>query len=212
MSTLECVGAEQRSWLHGISWQTYLNLRDLPENEHIRMTYSRGELEIMSPSKTHEQYAYLMSRLIDVWTEEMNIDIQSCRTVTFKREDLQHGLEPDNCFYVANEALVRSKRELDLGIDPPPDLAIEVDLGGGAMNKLPMYAAFGVPEVWRFDGRTLRVFALASDGRYQQRPSSVSFPALPLAEIEKVLAKLGTASDTALVRSFRRWVLTQIAT
>jgi len=174
------------------------------------MTYDQGELEMMSPSKTHEQYASLIDRLLQVWTLEWNIDIQSCRTVTFKREDLRRGLEPDNCYYVANEAIVRSKTELDLTVDPPPDLAIEIDLFGGAMNKLAIYAAFGVPEVWRFDGRILRLFVLGEDGRYQERPSSLSFPNLPPAEMEKVLAQLGAASETALVRSFRQWVQTQM--
>ena len=170
MATVENVQAEQRFLLHGVSWQTYVGLRDSPENEHVRMTYDRGEMEIMSPSKTHEQYASLIGLLLHTWTLEQDIDIQSCRTVTFKREDLQRGLEPDNCYYVANEARVRSKTELDLTLDPPPDLAIEIDLGGGRMRKLAMYAAFGVPEVWWFDGRNLRVFALDQNGQYQPRP------------------------------------------
>jgi Uma2 family endonuclease len=209
MATVECLQAEQRFRLHGISWQTYLELRDAPENEHVHMTYDCGELEMMWPSKTHEQYASLVDLLIHVWAWQWNIDIQSCRTVTFKRDDLQRGLEPDNCYYVANEAIVRSKTELDLTVDPPPDLAIEIDLFNGGMNKLAMYAAFGVPEVWRFDGRSLQIFALAEDGQYQRCSASVSFPNLPPAEIEKVLAQLGTASETALVRSFRQWVQTQ---
>jgi Uma2 family endonuclease len=209
MATIECVGAEQRLQLRGISWQTYLELRDSPENEHIDMTYNQGELEMMSPSKTHEQYASLIDRLLHAWTLEWNIDIQSCRTMTCKREDLQRGFEPDNCYYVRNEAVVRSKTKLDFSVDPPPDLAVEIDLGDSGTAKLTIYAAFGVPEVWWFDGRALRVFAIGDNGQYQQRPSSVSFPNLLPAEVEKVLARLGTASETALVRSFRQWVLTQ---
>jgi Uma2 family endonuclease len=208
VATVECTGAEQRFRLYGVLWQIYLELRDAPENDHVHMTYDGGELEMMSPSKLHEQYACLISRLIDAWTEELNIDIQSCRTVTFQREDLQRGLEPDNCYYVANESVVRSKTELDFAVGPPPDLAVEIDLGGGAMDQLKTYAAFGVPEVWRFDGRALRVFVLGDDGQYQQRPSSLSFPKLPPAEIEGVLARLETASETALVRSFRQWIRT----
>jgi Uma2 family endonuclease len=212
MSTVERVSAEQRFVLHGISWQTYLNLRESPENEHVHMTYDQGELEMMSPSRTHEQYASLIALLIHAWAEERNLDIQNCRTMTFKREDLQHGLEPDNCYYVANELLVRSKPELDLTFDPPPDLAIEIDLYSGKFGKLALYAAFGVPEVWRFDGRKLTLYVLDAEGRYQPSSGSASFPGLPPAEIERVLAKLGTASETALVRSFRDWVRTTWAT
>jgi Uma2 family endonuclease len=206
MSTVEHVGTEQRFLLHAVPWDIYLQLRDAPENEHVHMTYDRGELEMMSPSKTHEQYASLMERLLHTWTMEQGIDIQSCRTMTFKREDLQHGLEPDNCYYIANEALVRNHSELDLTADPPPDLAVEIDLSGSARrSKLAMYAAFGVPEVWWFDGTALSIFALA-EGQYQERPTSVSFPNLPPAEIERVLGKLGMASETTLVRSFRDWM------
>lgn len=211
MSTVECIGEEQRFRLHGVPWQTYLELRDAPENEHVHMTYNQGDLEMMAPSKSHEQFASLIDHLLRIWTLEWNVDIQNCRTVTFKREDLQHGLEPDNCYYVANEALVRSKRDLDLTVDPPPDLAVEVDLGGGAMDKLAMYAAFGVPEVWRFDGRKLQIFVLGQDGRYQECSSSASFPKLQPTEIENVLAQLGTASETTLLRSFRQWVQTQVS-
>jgi Uma2 family endonuclease len=212
MSTFERVPAEQRFVLHGISWQTYLNLRESPENEHVHMTYDQGELEMMSPSRTHEQYASFIARLIEVWTEERNIDIVSCRTMTFKREDLQHGLEPDNCYYVANELLMRSKAELDLTIDPPPDLAIEIDLYSGKFGKLALYAAFGVPEVWRFDGRKLTLYLLDAEGRYQPSSGSASLPGLPPVESERVLGQMGTASETALVRSFRDWVRTRTST
>jgi Uma2 family endonuclease len=206
MSTVERSHAEQRFLLRGISWQTYQELRDVGENEHVRMTYRGGELEMMSPSKTHEQYASLIDLVIHAWAWDRGIDIQSCRTVTFSREDLQRGLEPDNCYYVANEPLVRNHPELDLTNDPPPDLAVEIDLGGSNRDKLSLYAAFGVPEVWWFDGRVLQVFVLAADGQYQQQTTSPTFPALSTAEIERVLAKLGTASETALVKSFRDWV------
>jgi Uma2 family endonuclease len=212
MATVECVGTEQKFRLHGVSWQTYLELRDAPENDHVHMTYDQGELEMMSPSKTHEQYASLIDRLLHAWTLELNIDIQSCRTMTCKREDLQRGFEPDNCYYVAHEAVMRSKTELDLSVDPPPDLAIEIDLGGRGTAKLAVYAAFGVPEVWWFDGQSLRVFVLVEGGRYEHRPVSATFSGLPPAEVENVLGKLGTASETALVQSFRQWVLTRTAT
>ena len=203
MSTVEHSQAEQRFLLRGISWQTYQELRDVRENEHVHMTYRGGELEMMSPSKTHEQYASLIDLLIHAWAWDRAIDIQSCRTVTFSREDLQRGLEPDNCYYVANEPLVRNHSELDLTNDPPPDLAVEIDLSGSKRDKLALYAAFGVPEVWWFDGHSLQVFVLAADGQYEQQSASAAFPALPTAEIERVLAKMGTVSETTLVKSFR---------
>ncbi len=168
MSTVENIPLEQRFLLHGVSWRIYQDLRDAPENEHVRMTYQGGDLEMMAPSKSHEQYASLIDRLLHVWTLERGIDIQSCRTMTCKREDLRRGFEPDNCYYVANEALVRNHPELDLTVDPPPDLAVEVDLSGKGRDKLAVYAAFGVPEVWWFDGRRLQV----SFSNTKPRPST----------------------------------------
>jgi Uma2 family endonuclease len=210
MATAEFVQTEPRFLLHGVPWREYTALRELPENRHVRMTYDRGDLEMMSPSKWHEQLSYLIGRLIDAWTEELGIDVQSCRTVTFRREDLQRGLEPDNCYYIAHEPQVRRKKELDLSLDPPPDLAVEIDVTASAIEKMPVYEAYGVPELWRFDGEALQIHVLGADGRYASRQASVAFPQLPPAEIARVLQQLGTASDTTLVRSFRKWVRTVI--
>jgi Uma2 family endonuclease len=206
MTTVEAVHREQRFLLPGVPWQTYLALRAQSENEHVRMTYDRGVLEMMTPSKRHEQFGYLIGRLIDVWTEELGIDVQSCRTVTFKREDLQRGLEPDNCYYIANEPAVRNRGELDLASDPPPDLAVEIDLGSSATDKMSLYAAFKVPEVWLYDGEKLRFYVLDANDSYISSQSSRSLPKLSPAEIENVLNQLGSASETTLVRAFRKWV------
>src|SRR3989304_806860 len=152
MTTIGSIQRDNRFLLPAVPWQAYIALREQSENEHVRMIYDRGVLEMMTPSKRHEQYGYLIGRLIDVWTEELKIDVQSCRTVTFKREDIQRGLEPDNCYYIAHELTVRDKVELDLSVDPPPDLAIEIDLGSSVTDKMALYAAFNVPEVWLYDG------------------------------------------------------------
>jgi len=211
MTTVEQIQREQRFVLRGVSWPTYEALRDAPENYHVRMTYDRGDLEIMSPSKSHERYAYFIGRLIDVWTEELNIDVQSCRIMTFKREDLDRGLEPDNCYYVEHEPQMRQKTELDLAIDPPPDLAIEVEVSAPVIRKMPLYAAFGVPEVWRFDGETLQVHRLNPAGQYEPRDGSVCLPRFPIAQVLDVLRQVNTASETALVRSLRDWVRKHLA-
>jgi Uma2 family endonuclease len=183
-----------------------MELRNSGENLHIRMTYHQGTLEMMAPSKRHEHFGYFLGRLIDVWTEERNIDVQSCRTMTFRREDLQCGFEPDNCYYIAHEAAIRNKDELDLSFDPPPDLAVEIDLSGSALDNLEIYAAFRVPEVWRYDGENLFIHLLGADGKYEASPNCNCLPGLPIREIEDLMQKLGSASDTELIRQFRRLV------
>lgn len=206
MATAEVIPRERRFLLRGVGWRTYVSLREAPENYQVRMTYHRGDLEIMSPSKSHELFAALLGRFIDAWTEELDIDIQSCRTVTFSREDLECGLEPDNCYYVQNEPLVRNKTELDLAADPPPDLAVEVELTRKAVCKMPLYAAFGVPEVWRYDGLNLQVFQRDPQGEYVERDTSRVLPEFPLDEVERLLGLVAKDRETALVRSFRNWV------
>jgi Uma2 family endonuclease len=198
----QSVPAERRFLLEGIPWETYLSLRESPENDHVRMTYDQGDLEIMSPSQRHEQYAYLIGRLIDVWTEEHDIDLGACRTMTFQRADLQKGLEPDNCYYLENEPVVRGK-EIDLAVDPPPDLALEVETTRGWVGKLPLYAAFGVPEVWHYRRGILTILRLGADGCYAPADASGALPGFPMSEAMRLLSRLDE-DDTALVRTFRK--------
>src|SRR5579863_7725005 len=100
---------ESRTLLRNVTWQQYVALRDSAEHEHERMTYDRGRLELMSQSRLHERVSYLIGRCVDVWTEEQRIAVASCRSTTFRRQDLLRGLEPDNCYYIEHEAAVRDR-------------------------------------------------------------------------------------------------------
>ena len=159
----------------------------------------------MSLSKRHEQCGNLLGVLIEIWAMELNIDIQSCGSMTFQREDLDRGLEPDKCYYVQNEPLVRGSDAADFSRDPPPDLAVEICITRSAIDKMPIYAAFRVPEVWRYEARRLRVYCLGPDGAYEPAAGSACFPNFPLAEAERLLARIGEDSQTVLTRSFRDW-------
>jgi Uma2 family endonuclease len=206
MATANAAHTEQRFLLQGVPWTAYQSLREAPENAHVRLTYDRGELELMSPSQLHEQYAHLIGRMIDAWTEEQNVDVMGCRTTTFRSEDLGRGLEPDNCYYIEHEPQVREREEVDLSVDPPPDLAIEIELSRPAIDELAIYAALGVPELWRFDGRKFDVFRLSPDRSYQPANASGCLPGIPLGAMLDVLARLTTASETTLIREFRAHV------
>jgi Uma2 family endonuclease len=197
--------AEGRTVLRGVPWRTYADLRKLPENYRLHMTYDRGTLEITSPSPKHEGAASIIARLIAVWTEELNIPIRSLGEMTCSREDIDRGFEPDKCYYVQNEPRMWDKMDIDLSIDPPPDLAIEVEISRSSVNKMEIYAAFGVPELWRLDRRRLRVYELV-EGEYQPRKSSLCFPQLPMAQLQRVVGRVGKVRETELIRSFRTWV------
>ncbi len=126
--------------------------------------------------------------------------------MTCKREDIEKGFEPDKCFYVQNEPRMWQKLEIDFSIDPPPDLAIEIEMSRSAMQKITsIYTAFGVPEVWRFDGHRLQVYEFI-EGGYQPRESSLAFPRLPLENVEELARQVGQVRELPLIRGFRRWV------
>lgn len=165
----------------------------------------------MTLSHGHERCSSLLGRFVEVTTEELNMPMQSGGSTTFGREELERGLEPDRCYYLENEPLVRDKDEIDLETDPPPDLAIEVDVSRSSLDRMGIYAAIRVPEVWRFDGETLRVFRLNKRGKYAEAARSQHFPFLPLSEVAQFLQRRTEMDETSLVRSFRRWVRGQIA-
>jgi Uma2 family endonuclease len=205
MATISTVSNEARNVLYEIAWHTYLELRENSENYHLRMTYDQGVLELMSPSPRHEGYARYIDFIIGIWTEELNIPVRGLRQMTCKREDIAKGLEPDDCYYVQNEARVRNKIEIDFAADPPPDLAVEVEVSQSSVRKSPVYAALGVRELWRYDGQILRIFELV-DGQYESREGSVCFPNFPVAKAEELIRQIGEIDDTTFKRRFRRWV------
>jgi len=189
--------------LHGISWKLYRKLRRMPENYNLRMTYDRGELEIMSPSAEHEGIATLLGNLITIWAVERNTPIRSCRTMTIRRSLLGRGFEPDNCYYVQHEPQMWDKKRINFKLDPPPDLAIEVEVTRKLLNKTEIYAAFRVPELWCWTGNALKVLGLSSGAQYVARETGLCFPTFPLAKAQEIVRQLGTAHETDLVLSFR---------
>ena len=156
--------AEHRVILHNTSWETYERLmQERGENRVPRFAYDRGELEIMSPSTEHESIAYYIGLLVAVFAEEAGVDLYGAGSTTFDREDLERGFEPDVCFYVQNAERVRGKPRIDLGLDPPPDLVIEVDITSPSLDKFPIYARVSIPEIWRHDGEKLEIFRLRGE-------------------------------------------------
>ncbi len=198
-----------RVLLSNISWQTYQDLlKDLEEQPGIRLTYDRGLLEIMAPSPPHENYKKVLGRFVETLTEELNIEIKSLGSLTCKRENLARGLEPDQCYYIQNESVVRTLDEIDFNQDPPPDLVIEIDITSSSINRLSLYAALGVPEVWRYDGRAMTIYQLEGES-YQLCNYSPTFPQITPAEITRCLELRKTMGETSMIRSFREWVRSQ---
>jgi len=146
-----------------------------------------------------------MGRMVEVTTEETETEIRSLGSTTWSREDLGKGLEPDQCYYIQNEQAVRGKAEIDLTVDPPPDLAIEVDNTSSSLNRMAIYAALGVPEVWRFDGATLTIYSLAN-GDYRPQDTSMVLPLLRHDDLLRFLQTSQTMGETSWIKTFRQWV------
>ncbi len=165
----------------------------------------------MTISSLHGISSRLIGRLIVVLTEELSLPIRACGDMTCDREDLERGLEPDESFYIQNVAAIQGKPLIDLAVDPPPDLGVEVDLSRSSRTRMAVYAAIRVPEVWRFDGATLRAYLLNAAGEYAESKLSRCFPELEVADLVPFLQKLQSLDDNSLVRAFRDWVRQQIS-
>ena len=172
--------------LHDVDWETYNQLRDNPANDHIRMAYLDGELTLMSPELIHDEGAESIGLLVRGVTSGLGLSIKGIRTTTLRKGTARKkgaGKEPDNAFYLGeNERLMRNmkkKGKLDLDVDPPPDLAIEVDNTSDSQAALPIYARLGVPEVWRLDVLDHSLwFGRLVGGAYVEVARSVALPVL----------------------------------
>jgi Uma2 family endonuclease len=211
MSTVQSP-SEQRFLLQDIPWPTYERfLRLLADRLSIRLTYDRGTLELLSPSHEHENQTYLLARLVDALTEELNLPVKGGRSTTFRRRKKQRGLEPDSCWWIANEPLVRGKTMIDPRRDPPPDLALEIDITHSSLDRMAIYAALRVPEVWRWEGQTLVCYVLGGDGRYAVSAVSRAIPGLVVADLAPFLLLRGQMDENAIVRQFRAWARQRFA-
>jgi Uma2 family endonuclease len=202
--------AEQRTVLHNISWQTFeALLQETGEDRGSRFAYDCGTLEIMTPLYEHENPKIQFDRFILVLAEELEIEIKSAGSTTLKRRIANRGIEPDNCYYIQNEPAVRGRQQLDLETDPPPDLAIEIDISSSSVDKFGIYSALGVPELWRYNGRVLKFYQLA-EGQYVECEFSIAFPLVSLTEMSRFIEQSKTIGEIALLKLFRAWVREKI--
>jgi Uma2 family endonuclease len=193
--------------LDNVDWRTYTRLlRIFAERRALRLTYDRGRLEIMSPLPEHEMDAEFLGRLVVALTEELGMPILSGGSTTFRRRRHQRGLEPDCCYWIANEPAIRGKRTLDLRIDPPPDLAIEVGVTSRPIDRMSIYAVLGVPQVWRLEDQTLTFNALGAKRKYSVVSHSLAFPLVTPADLLPFFALRANQDENSVVRQFRAWI------
>jgi len=194
-----------RLTLRGIPWSLYDQLLAAVGNGLPRMTYDRGSLELEMPSKAHESLKWIAGRFVEAYAEESGIDFDAAGNTTWRREDIEGGLEADESYYIQNYSRIRG-REVDLAVDPPPDLAIEIDLSPPDVEKASVYARLGVPEIWRWREGRLVVLARQINGNYAEVQKSLALPDFPLGDLASALAGYPQTEPARMVAQFRRQV------
>lgn len=165
----------------------------------------------MSPTDEHEEFKELIGVMVRLWAMEKRVPHRGLGSMAIRKRRKLRGLEPDQCYYVLNEPAVRGKRKLDLSIDPPPDLAIEIDISRSSLNKLKIYAALGVPEVWLFDGESVRVHELGDGGKYRPREGSLNLPGFPIADVPEWIDRAFETDEATWLIAFQEWARQQPA-
>ncbi|NJR37792.1 MAG: Uma2 family endonuclease [Leptolyngbyaceae cyanobacterium CSU_1_4] len=195
--------------IHDLSWQEFENiLEELGEHRSARVAYDQGTLEIMTPLPEHEADKEMIGDLLKALLEELDIEFLSLGSTTFKNSKMLKGIEPDQCFYIQNEAAVRGKKRLDLTIDPPPDLAIEIDVT--SRTHPDTHAALGVPELWRRAGNQIQINIL-NNGQYLEAQTSSVFPTFQIQDVIPQYIEMGqSAGRNKAMKAFRQWVREQI--
>jgi Uma2 family endonuclease len=163
----------------------------------------------MTPLYEHESPKIQFDRFIVALAEELEIDIKSAGSMTLKRKAVNRGIDPDNCYYIQTEPAVRGRQDLDLETEPPPDLAIEIDITSSSVDKLGIYSTLGVPELWRYNGRVLKFYQLV-EREYVECEFSIAFPLVWVTEISGFIEQSKTTGEIALLKSFRAWVRDKI--
>jgi Uma2 family endonuclease len=201
--------SESRVLLRNVSWQGYQDiLHALPATRSAKLAYDQGTLEITVPSEIHEFNGQLIGLFIRILVVEMGLKLKTMGSTTLDRADLARGAEPDNAYYIQNQHLVAG-RQVDLAVDPPPDLVVEVDITNVDIDKNLLYASMGIPELWRFDGEVWRIFELR-DGAYGELHRSSTFPLVAKEDLYRFLEQAQVDEVEAEV-NFRQWVRAAIA-
>jgi Uma2 family endonuclease len=193
--------------LSNVPWEYYESTLAIIGNGATRVTYLCGEIEIMSPLLSHESWGWQIDRLLNLMALEQRVELEGLGSTTFRDKAKEAGLEPDKCYYVRNAAAAQKLEDAwNARTDPPPDLAIEIDITRRSIEREPIYATLKVQELWRFNGKTITIRHLGSDGLYQTRTQSEVFAFLPMDRFVEFVLKLGSGSQLTVLTEFRDWV------
>lgn len=191
---------------HGVSWEDYEGLLDqVGEASGLRISFDDGRLTVMTLSTEHENYARFLEKLLTIISLRLRLNIRFFGGATMKKAKRRKGLEPDACFYVQTADRLGTRMQLDFEVDPPPDIAVEIDVHHDSLFKFPIYAALGVPEVWRYDGQHLTISVLR-EGQYVTTPQSQALPLLTGQVLTEFLTRLREEGELQALLAFDEWL------
>lgn len=191
--------------LSNVNWYEFEEiLIDLGEHRASLLAFDRGTLEIMVPLPEHEYFKSALGDLIKALAKELGIEYECFGSTTWKRKDGMAGVEPDECFYIQNLDAIKGRLDINLNTDPPPDLVLEIDITNKSLDRLPIYARLGVPEIWRYEAG-LRIYHLV-DGEYFEASNSLAFENFPVREIPAFVQRNMVNGRSALEKLFIAWV------
>lgn len=200
---------EQRVVIHDLSYGFYKKFREEIGEQPVRFSFSDGSLEIMNRKRPHEHFRKILAMFVEAILRERKTPMWPGGMMTFQRDDLEKGFEPEDCWWIASASKVSDTIEYDSSKDPPPDLAIEVEITSSLVHRIGIYAAMGVPEVWRFNGKKLRFCVLQSTGEYTDAESSRTFPFLRPRDLLPFLLPEKSEDATTRTNNFVEWLQSQ---
>jgi Uma2 family endonuclease len=191
--------------LQDVDWAEFEAIvAELGDRRASRIAYFDRTLELRMPLPKHEKAKILLGNMVTILLEELRLPNECFGSTTFKRKDLGIGVEPDDCFYIQNAEQMRDRDDLDLTIDPPPDLVIEVDVT--SKTGLVVYQSLGVPEVWRFENGVLRI-SILENGLYRDSDFSPQFPRFPIVQaVAEFIIRIRSEGRMQALLSFREYV------
>lgn len=197
--------------IRDVDWETFDKWLDetMDTRRVPRISYSQGWVEFMVPGAEHEDDKRIIGNLVEALLEEMDIEFRGLASTTLRSSKVKKAVEADECFYIQHETAVRGKKAIHLDFDPPPDLAIEIDITH--RSHFDTYEKLGVPELWRFNGQELTILVL-EQGVYKLSETSRQFPNLPIKQIiPQYLEKSKQDGRNKTMKAFRQWLATQLA-
>lgn len=192
--------------LNSVSWEQFEKiLEDLGNHRIARIAYDNGRLEIMTPLPEHEYFKEVIGDAVKDVADELDIDYASYGSTTWRKQIKQARLEPDSCFYFQNEAIARGRLDLDLSKgDPPPDLALEIDITHKSLDRFPIYARLEVPELWCYDNGELKIYHL-QNSVYVEAETSLALPQLPIQELPQIIERDRAKGRRTVRKAARTW-------